>query len=213
MRERVLFIAGATGVVGRAVVEQADARKAVIVPHVRPKRAAAGPVDPRAAVLDLGDEDALAEVLACCTTVVQLIGTMRKRFKTGDTYETSDVGTTAQLVAAAKRAGIDHFVLLSSVGAGNPLGAYLKAKARAEALVRDSGLPFTIFRPSMLIGPGRGFAAAEPLAKLLRLETYAPIRVEALAAALLHVALAHAPLGATLEGRSLWALVREATAR
>ncbi len=212
MRERVLFIAGSTGVVGRALVEQAGARQVAIVPQVRPKRAATGPVDPRAAVLDLGDGDALAEVLARCTTVVQPIGTMRKRFETGDTYETSDVGTTAQLVAAARRAGIDHFVLLSSVGAGSPRGACLKAKARAEALVRDSGLPFTIFRPSMLIGDDRGFPGAETLGRLLRLETYAPIRVESLAATLLHVALRRAPLGATLEGHSLWAEVREATA-
>ena len=89
-----------------------------------------------------------------CTTVVQLIGTMRKRFAQGDTYESSDVGTTRQLVAAATEAQIDHFVLLSSVGADKPMGAYLKAKAEAERIVFDSGIPWTVFRPSSFDGGG-----------------------------------------------------------
>ena len=211
MNERILFVAGSTGAVGRTLLPLADARGVALVPHVRPKRAASGPVDPRAAVLDLGDQVALVEALSRCTTVLQLIGTMRKRFATGDTYETSDVGTTAHLVTAARRAGVDHFVLLSSIGAGRPRGAYLQAKARAEALVRESGLPFSIFRPSMFVGAGhKGIPGAEGLARLLRLQTLAPIRVEALAAALLQVALVRAPLDTILEGPSLWSVVREA---
>jgi uncharacterized protein YbjT (DUF2867 family) len=211
MRERVLFVAGATGAVGSTVVKAADARGIRIVPHVRPKHAATGPVDKRAALFELADESALVEALSRCTTVLQLIGTMRKRFSTGDTYETSDIGTTEQLVRAAKRAGIDHFVLLSAVGAGKPSGAYLKAKARAEAIVRESGIDYTIFRPSMLVGSGRGFAGADVVGRLLlRRSRFAPIKVDELAAALLQAATDRAPLGEVLEGSSLFDLVERA---
>lgn len=201
-RARRLFVAGATGATGRTLMRLAGTKGAPAVPHARPKSVARAP--PGAAVVDLSDHAGLVAALRGCTTVVQLIGTMRKRFAAGDTYETSDIGTTRQLVDAAKDAGVDHLVLLSSVGAGKPRGAYLKAKAEAERLVRDSGLPYTIFRPSAFVGEEH-----QPPRLLVRLASlaparYRPIRLEQLARAILHVALARAPLGTVLEGAPLW---------
>src|SRR5919199_691904 len=109
---RKLFIAGATGAVGRTAVALAEQRGLSVVPHVRPKTAAQGKsLHPRAAVLELSDVDALTDTLRDRTTVLQLIGTTRSRFARGDTYETSDIGTTRQLVETAKRTGsIDHII-------------------------------------------------------------------------------------------------------
>ncbi|MEW6430939.1 MAG: NAD(P)H-binding protein [Myxococcota bacterium] len=205
----ILFVAGATGAVGRVLVPLAEARGLEVRPHVRPA-SAAKLSHPRRVVLDLGDP-ALVDALIGCTTVVSLVGTMRKRFASGDTYETSDVGSARQLVEAGKRAGVRHFVLLSSVGAGRPVGAYLKAKARAEALVRESGIPFTIFRPSAFEDrEGQAMPGVRALTKLLGLASYQPIRLEELAAAIVHVAAMGGPTGVALEGKSLWAVVREA---
>ncbi len=204
-------MAGSTGAVGRTVVAQARTRGIAVVPHVRPKPGRTP--EPGAACLALDDRAALVEALRGCTTVLQLVGTMRSRFSTGDTYETSDVGTTRALVAAAGEAGVDHFVLLSSVGAGRPVGAYLRAKAEAERLVREGPVPFTIFRPSSFVGeghkapPGLGLVAALPGLRPLR-----PIAVDDLAAALLHVASRRAPLGAVLGGDELAATARAAAA-
>lgn len=195
--------AGATGVTGQALVKLCDARGVAIVPHVRPRHAA---TDPRAAAFELTDAEALTKVLRGCTTVMQLIGTMRKRFAAGDTYESSDIGTTRLLVEAATRARtIDHIVLLGSVGAGKPRGAYLRAKAEAERIVRESGLPFTIFRPSFLSGPGRRPPpGAGALSRVLGLTRWQPITVVELASALLQVAIERAALGQVLEGDALW---------
>jgi nucleoside-diphosphate-sugar epimerase len=206
MTPRLLFVAGSTGAVGRTVMRLAPQVGASVVPHIRPKSAGERPPLPGAAVMELSETEGLARVLSKCTTVVQLIGTMRKRFASGDTYETSDIGTTAQLVDAAKKAGtIDHFILLSSVGAGRPMGAYLKAKARAEELVRNSGLPWTVFRPSAFIGEGHTVPwVAGALARALGARRYQPIRVEQLASAILKSALERAPLDTVLEGDSLW---------
>jgi len=165
MSPRRLFIAGATGAVGRVLVPMADRHGISVVPHVRPK-SASSLAHPNVVAIDLGDAG-LPAAMQGCTTVVQLIGTMKKRFAKGDTYETSDIGTTRQLVEAAKRAGVDHLVLLSSVGAGRPMGAYLEAKAKAESLVKESGIAFTIVRPSAFAetSPGtvrHGFGPSEP---------------------------------------------------
>ena len=208
---RKIFIAGSTGAVGRTVVALADTSRLDFVPHVRPGRAAKGPVHPKAAVLELGDAPALLAAMRGCTTVLQLIGTMRSRFGSGDTYQTSDIGTTRQLVEAAKACGVDHFVLLSAVGAGSPVGAYLKAKAQAEALVTGSGLPFTLFRPSTFVGEGhRAPPGMGAVTRVLGLARYQPILVTDLATAILYVARARQSLGATLEGKSLWEVVAAA---
>jgi uncharacterized protein YbjT (DUF2867 family) len=203
MTSRKIFIAGATGAVGRTVVRLADEEKVDIVPHVRPKHEGA---DARAVRFELADADKLTLALRKCTTVFQLIGTMRKRFAAGDTYETSDIGTTRQLVDAAKAAGtIDHLVLLSSVGAGG-MGAYLKAKATAEELVTGAGIGWTVFRPSFFVGEGHtAFPGAGLLGKLSA--RYRPIRVDELAKAILRVGRERAPTGVVLEGKSLFEVV------
>lgn len=206
MQPRKLFVAGATGATGRVLVPMAERWGLAVVPHVRPGRAHSP--YPNAAVVELADREATSEAMRGCTTVIQLIGTMRKRFASGDTYETSDIGTTRQLCQAAADAGVDHFILLSSVGAGRPFGAYLRAKAVAEDIVRQSGLAWTIFRPSALMGgerrPPPGFLALTRALGLKRLE---PIGLEQLSSALLRCAKERAPLSVALEGQSLWALV------
>lgn len=202
---RKLFIAGSTGAIGRTVVPLAQAKKVDFVAHRRPK-AGEEVTGGSVAVFELKDEAKLVEALKSCTTVVQLIGTMRKRFSKGDTYETSDIGTTRQLVDAAKKAGtIDHIVLLSSVGAGKPMGAYLKAKAEAERIVRDSGIAYTIFRPSAFDGEGHAPPPGSYLiTNLFNLNRYKPIRVDSLAQAILHAARERKPLNIALEGEQLW---------
>jgi len=221
--QRRIFLAGATGTVGSCLLELADAAGVAVVPHVRPARAASGhsaATHPHAAVCDLADKDALVAALSGCTTIIQTIGTMRKRFAAGDTYESSDIGTTRGLVAAARAAGgIDHVVLLSSVGAGRPVGAYLRAKAEAERIVLDSGIAYTIVRPSAFVGgPHRPPAFLDAgLGLLARVggrgvaDAFRSIRVEALARMLLHQARYRPALNETLEATSLWAAVEEAT--
>ncbi len=149
-----LFVAGATGATGQILLPLAEAAGHTVVPHVRPSTAARSPLaqHPRAAIFDLTDAAALAEAVRGCDAVISLIGTMRKRFATGDTYESSDIATTRALVDAARSAGVPRFVLLSSVGAGGA-GPYLKAKGEAERIVRESGLRWTLVRPSALATP------------------------------------------------------------
>jgi UDP-glucose 4-epimerase len=75
---------------------------------------------------------------------------------------------TQELARAAARAGVAHFVFISSVRAqigasaphvlreGDapcPTDAYGRSKLDAEAAVRAAGVPFTIMRPVVIYGP------------------------------------------------------------
>lgn len=219
-----IFLAGATGATGRVFVPTATEAGHDLVLHVRPKTAETSPLgrDPRAVVFDLSDADALRGAMAGCDAVVSLVGTMKKRFAAGDTYESADIGSTRQLADAAKAAGVPRFLLLSSYGAGGA-GAYLQAKGECERVVRESGLRWTIFRPSALASPpdapegshGRrdvpGFliGLGGALAKLPGvgpvLDDLRPIPLDALCRAMVRT-LEQPADGRILMGRDLWRL-------
>jgi len=67
---------------------------------------------------------------------------------------------TANLVRAAEEADVDRFLQMSALGA-DPDGAthYIRAKGRAEGVVRDSDLDWTIIRPSVVFGEGGEFVS------------------------------------------------------
>jgi uncharacterized protein YbjT (DUF2867 family) len=221
---KVAFVAGATSFTGRALAAQDAERYGVelrlqVRPHSRARDKLKA--DPRVFEVDVQDRVSLEDALVGVDCVVQLIGTVRARFaETGD-YEAVDYGTTARLIDAAKLRGAPHFLLLSSVGAGVGVGQYLKWKQRTEALVKGSGLPYTIVRPSYLAGdeqfkeraalPGtsaflRGFSDSifgGELAADIR-----PINIQLLARVFLHL-IAEGPQNRVLRGRHLWRIARD----
>ncbi|MBB4661970.1 SDR family oxidoreductase [Conexibacter arvalis] len=75
---------------------------------------------------------------------------------------TMDRGGAVLLIEAAKRAGVDRYVIVSSRGAdanaeGDGFAAYLRAKGEADEALRASGLAYTIVRPGALTNePGTG---------------------------------------------------------
>jgi uncharacterized protein YbjT (DUF2867 family) len=77
--------------------------------------------------------------------------------------ETVDYGGAAKLIAAAEDRGVRRYVMVSSMGADpdragdDTFGAYQRAKGRADAALRASGLDYTIVRPGRLTDdPGTG---------------------------------------------------------
>jgi NADH dehydrogenase len=67
---------------------------------------------------------------------------------------------TENLVNAAEESGVEGFLQLSALGA-DPDGdtAYIRAKGKAEAIVRESDLDWTVFRPSVVFGEGGEFVS------------------------------------------------------
>lgn len=70
--------------------------------------------------------------------------------------ETVDYGAAVKLVAAAERADVDRYLMISAMGTDDPpdddgvFSAYLRAKARADRRLAASDLDWTIVRPGRL---------------------------------------------------------------
>ncbi len=92
-----------------------------------------------------------------CTHVVHLVAIIKGR--PADFERVMTVGTQ-NVVAAAKSAGLERFVLMSALGTSDPPAVpYYAAKLAEEREVKASGLEYTIFRPSFIFGPGGGALA------------------------------------------------------
>jgi uncharacterized protein YbjT (DUF2867 family) len=101
--------------------------------------------------------------------VINLVAIIRQVPGRGQTFD-AVIGRGSENVAqAAKEAGIKHLIFMSALGAPSKATGYFTNKMRGEEATRAAGIPYTIFRPSFLIGPGGEFT------DLLKQLTMAPI--------------------------------------
>lgn len=89
----------------------------------------------------------------------------------GLTYDNFDRRGTEYLVSEARRAGVGRYVYMSGAGAdpSSPKSWY-RAKGLAEKAVIDSGVSYTILRPSWAYGPGD-----RALNRIARIAKYSPV--------------------------------------
>lgn len=153
----VVLVAGGTGGTGSQVVRHllADGRFDVRVLARHADAAALGD-KVQTAVADVRDPATLKPAMNGVTYVVSAIGSNQRKDPT-NTPEVVDYGGTRNLVEAAKAAGVQHFVLVSSQGVTdirNPLNQWLNNilvwKYLGEESLRRSGLKYTVVRPGGL---------------------------------------------------------------
>jgi len=88
--------------------------------------------------------------------VINLVGLLFEKGR--QNFEAAHVIGTRHVVQACKAAGVNQLLHMSDLGAGQvEESKYSQTKAREEHLVRNSGLDFTIFRPSIIYGAGDSF--------------------------------------------------------
>lgn len=106
---------------------------------------------------DVVTGEGLAEAMKDIGAVIHLVGIIREG-RGNATFEKVHVAGTQQVLAAARAAGVARYVHMSALGASaDSASGYAATKARAEALVKDSGLDWTILRPSLAFGVGGEF--------------------------------------------------------
>jgi NADH dehydrogenase len=145
--------------------------------------------------VDPADPARLAAALSGCTAAVNFVGILNETGRDGRGFDTAHVELTRRLVAACQTAGVNRIVQVSALNAGHPAtrSHYLRSKGAAEAVIRSSGLAWTIVQPSVIFGPGDSFL--NRFGDLLRLvpfvlplampdARFAPVHVDDVAAAL-----------------------------
>ncbi|HYL91901.1 MAG TPA: complex I NDUFA9 subunit family protein [Alphaproteobacteria bacterium] len=153
-----VFLTGATGFVGRHLAQKLLSDGHSLRALVRePQQAARLAQDGVELVRgDVVEGTGLDAGIAGCDAVIHLVGIIVQKGQA--TFERVHHLGTRNVVEAAKRNKISRYVQMSALGvrADGP-AEYQRTKWRAEELVRQSGIPFTILRPSLIFGPGDGF--------------------------------------------------------
>lgn len=121
--------------------------------------------------------EALAPVLKHSDAVINLVGILNERGRSGEGFERAHVGLTQELTQACQQAGVRRYLHMSALRAGEGRSHYLLSKGRAEAMVhaaqQTGNLDTTIFQPSVIFGAGDGFILR--FAQLLKLSPVFPL--------------------------------------
>jgi uncharacterized protein YbjT (DUF2867 family) len=172
MEHKLVAIAGGTGFIGRAI-----ARRIAAIPMTRVRILSRNPDKARTKLKlpniefvqgDVTLSASLRDAVAGATTIVnatQFDGYPIENPARGLTFERIDFGGTRALLEAAKSAGVGQFIYVSGAAADESSShPAFRAKGLAERAIRESGLTYTIFRPSLVYGPEdkvlNGFAKA-----------------------------------------------------
>ncbi|HEY9101029.1 complex I NDUFA9 subunit family protein [Chitinimonas sp.] len=120
---------------------------------------------------DIHDPAVLAELVPGHAAVINLVGILHG---TPAAFRHAHVELTGKIIAAAQAAGVRRYLHMSALGADVAgTSSYQRSKGEAEALVRASGLDWTIYRPSLIFGQGRCFVSL--FANLLKLAPVVPL--------------------------------------
>ena len=158
MDSRLILVTGATGFVGRTLVEVLVARgkrvRALVHRPGREHSSIAKGVDLH--VGDVTDPSSLRSAMEGVEAVVHLVAVIRERG--GATFDGVNHQGTSNVAQAAREAGAGCLVHLSAVGAvDDHRFPYLRSKWRAEREVVESGVPYTVLRASIQFGEGDEF--------------------------------------------------------
>ena len=172
-----VLVTGGTGFVGWSVVQALSQRGHNITLLVRNERSVRTHELVKTSAPDIRTGNVLdsASVRNACTgvdAVVHLVGIISEVGK--QTFERIHIEGTQNAIAAARSAGARRFLHMSALGTRpDAVARYHKSKWAAEEIVRNSGLDWTIFRPSIIYGPDDAFV--NQFATLIRFSPVIPV--------------------------------------
>ena len=175
MRQHIVLLGG-TGFVGQNLAARlaADGHRVTVLSRNHTRRREVGLLpNVRVVTCDVYSETALARLLDGADAAINLVGILNEPGRGGGGFNRAHVELTATLIAACKIAGVTRLLQMSALNAGRGRSHYLRTRGEAEELVKNSGLRWTIFEPSVIFGPGDGLFTR--FADLLRIAPVLPL--------------------------------------
>jgi NADH dehydrogenase len=172
-----MLVTGGTGFIGRAVLRQLAGAEHTVrflarQPAAARVRELAASTGTEVVAGDVLEPDTLKAAIQGMDAVIHLVGIISE---TRDvTFERLHIEATRNVVGACQRTGVSRYVHMSALGTRpHATSRYHQTKWTAEELVRQSGLNFTIFRPSLIYGPEDHFVNL--FARLMRFSPVVPV--------------------------------------
>ena len=153
-RARSVFVTGATGYLGRALIPVLLSRGHGVCALARKGSEARVPAGARVVIGDALDASSFATRIAPANTLVHLVGTPHPSPAKAASFRSVDLRSVQAAVEAARQSGIRHFVYLSVAQPAPVMASYIAVRQAGEALIHEVGMAATILRPWYVLGPG-----------------------------------------------------------
>jgi nucleoside-diphosphate-sugar epimerase len=152
-----VIVAGGIGFVGKVLVADLIRNGHQVVLLLRPSLSNVTFNIPEIEYYPVDIENPLSTQKLRGDAIINLVGIIREYPSKGITFYKSHFLATKNLVDWAGQNGIKQYLQMSALGvkAGAQTG-YEQTKYDAECYIRESSLDWTIFRPSIIVGPGGG---------------------------------------------------------
>jgi len=149
-----VFVTGATGYMGRALIYALLARGHAVRALARPGSAARVPAGAQLVLGEALVAESFADAIAPADTLVHLVGTPHPSPAKAASFRAVDLPSVDAALAAARTARIAHFVYVSVAQPAPVMQAYIAVRQAGEARIRESAIPASILRPWYVLGPG-----------------------------------------------------------
>jgi uncharacterized protein YbjT (DUF2867 family) len=156
-----VLVTGGDGFVGRHLCDELAGRGHDVTALSRDPDPSVFEENVATAVGDVTAYDSITEQFDGQDAVVNLVA-LSPLFQppSGTSHREVHLAGTENALRAAGEHDVQRFVQMSALGAdSNGETAYIRAKGRAENAVKESGLDWTVFRPSVVFGDGGEFVS------------------------------------------------------
>jgi len=187
---------GGTGYLGTPLIQRLLEGGHEVRALVRPSSQGKVPAGCTPVIGDALDGRSYETQVAPAKTFVQLVGVSHPSPAKAAQFRDIDLVSARCAIAAAKSAGVSHFVYVSVAQPAPVMKAYVTVRAGCETMIRASGMNASILRPWYVLGPGHRWPyALRPIYRLMELlpatrsgaRRLGLVTLEQMVAALLHV--------------------------